>query len=299
MRIFTNRACCTRPNSSKLTGDEQMLPYEFQMESRVRENFMHGSTGEMKLLKNNVLRLRRFTLIELLIVIAIIAILAGMLLPSLNTARNRAKAISCVNNMKQLGVGIIQYVNDHDGIIPMLDYNTGSHRWTVALIGNMENNTVKGDYIPISVLECPAMVRNADMTGTVTSGNAWEQSGWWKAFPAYGMSWAFQTRTSFARARISNWKNPSQKLFIADTAWNQTDGSANFNIGFYRWLSSSTAMSGLSWGRPAARHLRSVNVLYGDCSVSAYQVPNIHNPYISTVFDQYVNDNLKYLDPLK
>lgn len=74
---------------------------------------------------------RFFTLIELLVVISIIAILASLLLPALNSARGKARTISCVNTMKTLGTAAIQYASSYNEYwVPYNQYDpAGSRKW--------------------------------------------------------------------------------------------------------------------------------------------------------------------------
>src|SRR5438046_2522622 len=134
---------------------------------------------------------RAFTLIELQVVIALIAILAALLLPALSKAKARAQRIQCVAQLKQLGLGIQMFASDHNDTYPPAVYRTGDYQYQLSWddlihrnIGgtdadaDLEVGVTSTEKVP-KILKCPA--------------DRVELSIWWAPFAtrrSYSMNFA-------------------------------------------------------------------------------------------------------------
>lgn len=169
-----------------------------------------------------------FTLIELLVVIAIIAILAAILFPVFAQARDKARQTSCISNLKQMGTGMMMYIQDYDEVLPRYPYpDLGA--WSEVVIQpyikNKQIVTVCPSASPVASATAACAPRCYTMNPASTyQGSAYGFNGAHRdaGYPTPPFSYAGGTLATMAMANT-----PSETVWVSDYSTHAMSYGAN------------------------------------------------------------------------
>ena len=219
---------------------------------------------------------KRFTLIEILVVIAIIAILAAMLMPALAAARSRARTVSCTGNLKQIGMTYINYCENNKDMTPPV---WSPKRWIDSLADYVE----KKDTAQGNLWVCPGDFR------TGSDRCVWGNDN---SVLSYGINQAYRHDANYRRVPYLLWNGIDSKKIVAPSEF------ITFADSTYYWIGASygypnepvlerseLSVNGGCYGHVSLRHAESTgsfNATFFDGHVealTAYRMPTQYWDY--------------------
>ena len=150
---------------------------------------------------------KQFTLIELLIVIAIIAILAGMLLPSLSKAKETARGIACTSNLRQMYFSYCNYSEQNDDFMLCITTDGKTNYWYIPMGEDLQTQEQK-----VSVMTCPSQEKP-------TAGKfrySYGMNGYYMPFSPASRTISGKTNLPGLPRKMSRQKYPSQTMLFTD-----------------------------------------------------------------------------------
>lgn len=236
----------------------------------------------------NAARTRAFTLIELLIVIAILALLAAILMPVFGRVRENGRRSACQSNLKQIGLAITQYIQDYD------------ERFPLALYGNLDNGTGWASGLQrytrsYQVLQCPS----DRFPPTLSRDETGYTDYWYNAALSWnGNTSAPNNKTS---VRVSVLRFPTLSIMAGDGSGNSSHSLGSYRVNGCllggRLVSdggneadpgvTSCSTTGLATanglGSATSRHLEGHNLLFTDGHVKYFKgVPGANSNTVAT-----------------
>lgn len=206
-------------------------------------------------------RRRNFSLIELLIVVAIIAILAGILLPALSRGRDKAGNARCASNLKNLIVAGFSYADDHNGYwMPNTNQDYLDWQYNRDFRSRLGQGA-EGGFIRTSIL-CPLSDARLNVSGSVTS---WEDTA--DGYRSYVNRWVQDDWSACPAYKLPRIKTPARKAYWGDGVGgafgNYDPSSAYFVNGMEAWV-PAYGNGAFAW-----RHAQSANLVYFDGHAAA------------------------------
>ena len=226
-----------------------------------------------------------FTLIELLVVIAIIALLAAILFPVFARARENARKSSCANNLKQIGLGLLQYTQDYDEIICRSSYGASS--------GDGQSDATKWKWMDCTypyvkstqVFNCPSDSANPRYVFNAPGVGVGGRNFGSYTINAVSIGTYTGPSTNGADKALADVADPSGTLWAADAILNSGGGDYLYRyVPTTAWTNVTitgtnprhlTTNNGTNSGEIAERHLESTNILFCDGHVKSLRLSTV------------------------